>query len=200
MGRPTTMTAMRMLLLTGAVAAAALLPLHRAAKTKEGIAELEKAQKQDAKIPHTWFNLGIVYKKDSEYDKAIQQLEGMTKLVPDEPKTHYNLAVLYKLNNKADAALKEFEISAKLDPTLAGPHFQLYNAYRQAGRADDGARELKLFQAIKERTKGAAVPEDMEWSFFSEIYETIESKPTDQKPAELKFRDVAVHRKLDPKD
>ncbi len=175
------------------------LALLRAAKTKEGIAELEKAQKQDAKIPHTWFNLGIVYKKDSEYDKAIQQLEGMTKLAPDEPKTHYNLAVLYKLNNKADAALKEFEISAKLDPTLAGPHFQLYNAYRQAGRSDDGARELKLFQAIKERTKGAAVPEDMEWSFFSEIYETIEPKPTDQKPAELKFRDVAIQAKLDPK-
>src|SRR5260370_11540044 len=54
------------------------LALLRAAKTKEGIAELEKAQKQDPKIPHTWFNLGIVFKKDSEYDKAIQQLEGMT--------------------------------------------------------------------------------------------------------------------------
>src|SRR5713226_2228649 len=175
------------------------LALLRAAKTKEGIAELEKAQKQDPKIPHTWFNLGIVYKKDSEYDKAIQQLERMTQLAPDEPKSHYNLAVLYKLNNKLDAALKEFELSAKLDPTLAGPHFQLYNAYRQAGRADDGARELKLFQGIKERTKGAAVPEDMEWSFFSEIYETIEPKPTDQKPAELKFRDVAIQAKLDPK-
>src|SRR5262245_63099689 len=45
------------------------LALLRAAKTKEGIAELEKAQRQDPKIPHTWFNLGIVYKKDSEYDK-----------------------------------------------------------------------------------------------------------------------------------
>src|SRR5207248_1734857 len=75
----------------------------------------------------------------------------------------------------------------------------LYNAYRQAGRADDGARELKLFQAIKERTKGAAIAEDMEWSFYSEIYETIEPKPADQKPAELKFRDVAVQAKLDPR-
>jgi tetratricopeptide (TPR) repeat protein len=257
MGRPTTMTAMRILLLTGAVAAAALLLLHgadsarvkddeiwrhrnlgkafyenpttqtqavdefkkaldlapnsarerlnyglallRAAKTKEGVAELEKAQKQDPKIPHTWFNLGIVYKKDSQYDKAITQLERMTQLVPDEPKSHYNLAVLYKLNGKLDAALKEFEISAKLDRNLAGPHFQLYNAYRQAGRTDDGARELKLFQAIKERAKDAAIPEDMEWCFYSEIYETIEPKPADQKPAELKFRDVAIASKLDPK-
>src|ERR1700681_798240 len=78
------------------------LALLRAGKTKEGVAEIEKAQKQDPKIPHTWFNLGIAYKKDSQYDKAITQLEGMTRLVPDEPKTHYNLAVLYKLNGKID--------------------------------------------------------------------------------------------------
>src|SRR5207249_7993828 len=137
MGRPTTMSALRMLLLTGAVAAAALLLLHgadsarvkedeiwrhrnlgkafyenpttqtqavdefkkaldlapnsarerlnyglallRAAKTKEGVAEIEKAQKQDPKIPHTWFNLGIAYKKDSAYDKSIAQFERMTR-------------------------------------------------------------------------------------------------------------------------
>src|SRR2546430_10768723 len=35
------------------------LALLRAAKTKDGIAELEKAQKQDPKVPHTWFNLGF---------------------------------------------------------------------------------------------------------------------------------------------
>jgi tetratricopeptide (TPR) repeat protein len=175
------------------------LALLRAGKTKEGIAEIEKAQKQDPKIPHTWFNLGIAYKKDSQYDKAIAQFEGMNRLVPDEPKSHYNLAVLYKLNGKTDAALKEFETAAKLDPNLAGPHFQLYNAYRGASRTDDAARELKTFQAIKERAKGAAIPEDMEWSFFSEIYETIEPKPADQPPAELKFRDVAVGSKLDPR-
>ena len=55
------------------------LALLRAAKTKEGIAELIKAQQQDPKIPHTWFNLGIAYKKDSEYDKAVTQLERMTQ-------------------------------------------------------------------------------------------------------------------------
>src|SRR5713101_7865512 len=175
------------------------LALLRAGKTKEGVVEIEKAQKQDPKIPHTWFNLGIAYKKESEYDKAIAQLEHMAQLVPNEPKTHYNLGVLYKLNGKPDQALREFETASKLDPNLAGPHFQLYNAYRQAGRTEEGARELKLFQAIKERTKGAAIAEDMEWTFFSEIYETIEPKPANQPPAELKFRDVAIAAKLDPK-
>src|SRR6266446_2771 len=42
------------------------LALLRAGQTKEGMAELLKAQKQDPSIPHTWFNLGIVFKKDGD--------------------------------------------------------------------------------------------------------------------------------------
>ncbi len=150
------------------------LALLRAGKTKEGVAEIEKAQKQDPKIPHTWFNLGVQYKKDSEYDKAIQQFEQMSRLQPEEPATHYNLGVLYKLGGKADAAMRRFETASKLDPNLAGPHFQLYNAYRSANRPSDAARELKEFQEIKKRQAGAAIPEDLEWSFFAEIYETLD--------------------------
>ena len=76
-----------------------------------------------------------------------------------------------------------------LNPNLAGPHFQLFNQYRQAGRADDAARELKIFQEIKKRTAGAAVPEDMEWSYYAEIYETVEPQPAEAAPAALKFAD-----------
>ena len=173
------------------------LALLRAAKTADGIAELQKAQKQDPKIPHTWFNLGIVFKRDSEYDRAIQQFEQMIQLVPEEPVSHYNLAVLYKLTGKQDLALREFEAAAKLDPNLAGPHFQLYNAYRAANRAEEAARELSHFQAIKKRQAGAAVPEDLEWSYFAEIYDTPDPKPEDQPPAQPKFQDQALPGKLD---
>jgi tetratricopeptide (TPR) repeat protein len=176
------------------------LALLRAGKTKEGVAELEKAQQQDPKLPHTWFNLGIVYKKESEYEKAIAQFEKMIELVPDEAKSHYNLGVLYKLEGKNAEALREFETAAKLDPNLAGPHFQLFNGYRQAGRAEDSAREMKLFTAIKERTKGAAIPEDMEWSWYSEILDTIDPKPAEAPAAELKFQETAIAAKVDAKN
>jgi Tfp pilus assembly protein PilF len=155
------------------------LALLRAGKTEDGIKELEQAQKQDPSIPHTWFNLGIAFKKASEYERAIPQLEGMLKLVPNEPVTHYNLGVLYKLAGQSELALQHFESSERLNPNLAGPHFQLYNAYRQSGRAEDAAREEKLFQDIKKATAGAAIPEDLEWSYYSEIYDRIE--PEDSK-------------------
>ncbi len=178
------------------------LALLRAGKTKEGVAEIEKAQKQDPKIPHTWFNLGVQYKKDSEYDKAIQQFEQMSKLEPEEPATHYNLGVLYKLGGKADAAMKQFEIASKIDPNLAGPHFQLYNAYRGSNRPADAARELKEFQEIKKRQAGAAIPEDLEWSFFAEIHETLDaanSKEDLGAGPELKWSEKKLAEGLDAK-
>src|SRR4030095_16548386 len=51
------------------------MALLRAGKTDDGIAELQKAQQEDPKLPHTWFNLGIAYKKAGEYDKAAAQFE-----------------------------------------------------------------------------------------------------------------------------
>jgi len=164
------------------------LALLHAGKTPEGIAELEKAQKQDPKIPHTWFNLGIAFKKDSRYDEAIAQFQGMVRLVPDEPVSHYNLGYLYRLSGKPDAAVKEFELSEKYNPNLAGPHFALYNAWRQS-RPEDAAHENTIFQEIRKRQAGAAVPEDLDWSFYAEIYDPAEAPAASSTPAaDLQFR------------
>ncbi|MDQ6698662.1 MAG: FG-GAP-like repeat-containing protein [Acidobacteriota bacterium] len=153
------------------------LALLRAGETKKAVAELEKAQKQDPRIPHTWFNLGIVAKKDGDYQRASTQLEQMIQLAPKDAISHYNLAVVYKNGGKPEAAAAQFETAERLNPDLAGPHFQLYNTYRQANRTEDAARELKLFQAIKKRQQGAAVPEDMEWNDYAEVYEIIDPSP-----------------------
>ncbi|HSS75288.1 MAG TPA: FG-GAP-like repeat-containing protein [Thermoanaerobaculia bacterium] len=157
------------------------LALLKAGKTDEGIAELQRAQKQDPSIPHTWFNLGIAYKRASEYDKAIAQFERMVELVPGEAISHYNLGTLYKLEGKPELSQHQFEEAARLSPGLAGPHFQLYNAYKSAGRAEDAQRELKTFQEIKKRNEGAAVPEDLEWSWYVELWD--EPAPAAAAPA-----------------
>lgn len=150
------------------------LALLRAGKTQEAIAELRKVQKDDPTIPHTWFNLGMAYKKELDHQHAIEQFQGMLKLVNDEPVTHYNLGVEYKLTDKADLALAEFQKAEQLDPNFAAPRYQLFTAYRNAGRKDDSARELDAFNEIKKRKSGAAVQEDPEWSAYAEIYDTVE--------------------------
>ena len=60
------------------------LALLRAGETQRGIAELEKAQKTDPKIPHTWFNLGVYLRKEGKQDEALAQFRGMERLVPDQ--------------------------------------------------------------------------------------------------------------------
>ena len=153
------------------------LALLRAGDVAGGIAQLEKAQKLDPKIPHTWFNLGIAFKKQAEFDRALPQLQEMARLVPTEPVVHYQLGALQKLANNLPAATAEFERARDLNPRLAAPHFQLFGIYRQANRPEDAAAELAKFQELKKQQEGAAVPEDMEWTVYSEIYDAPPAPP-----------------------
>ena len=61
------------------------LALLRAAKTQEGRGRCSRrCRRKIPKLPHTWFNLGIYYKRQGHFDKALEQLQQMVKLVPDE--------------------------------------------------------------------------------------------------------------------
>ena len=163
------------------------LALLRAGQMEQGISEILRVQKQDPSIPHTWFNLGIQWKRMGETEKALAQLERMVQLVPKEPIAHYNLAVLYKASNRLPDAIREFETAASLDPNLAAPHFQLFNAYRQSDRAADSATELEIFKRIKKDTEGAAIPEDMEWCFYAEVYDAVETDASLSSQATIRF-------------
>jgi tetratricopeptide (TPR) repeat protein len=148
------------------------LALLRAGQTQRGIAELEQAQKTDPKIPNTWFSLGIALRKQGKLDDALAQLRGMERLVPNEPVTHYQIGAILKTKDDASGAIREFETARQLDPRLAAPHFQLYGLYRPS-RPEDAAAELRIFQDLKKQQEGAAIPEDMEWSAYAEIYDPI---------------------------
>lgn len=147
------------------------LALLHGNRVPEAVALLEQVQKLDPSLAHTWFNLGLYYKKSDQPEKAQAQFEEMVKLVPDEPIAHYQLGTVYRAAGRAADAIREFETASKLNPLLAGARFQLYNMYRQAGRREDAARELAIFQKIKKDTEGAAIPEDVDWCNYAEIYD-----------------------------
>src|SRR5580700_7034227 len=149
------------------------LALLRAGEVDRGIAELETAQKTDTKVPHTWFNLGVALRKQGKLDEALAQFRGMERLVPNEPVTHYQIGSILKTKGDLAGAIKEFEIARQLNPQLVAPHFQLYGLYRQRD-PEASAAELRIFQDLKKHQEGAAIPEDMEWSAYAEIYEPTE--------------------------
>jgi tetratricopeptide (TPR) repeat protein len=147
------------------------LALLHSGKAEEGVALLKDVQTRDPNLPHTWFNLGLYYRRNGDAELAQAQFERMLQLTPGEPIAHYQLGAIYRQLNKNNEAAAQFEQAAKLDPQLAGAHFQLYNLYRQTGRAADAARELATFQALKKQQEGAAVPEDVDWCGYAEIYD-----------------------------
>jgi len=147
------------------------LALLRAANNPDGLKLLDEVQRLDPKLPHTWFNLGIHWKKQGDSDRAVPQFQQMVKLVPAEPKGWYNLGASLKLAGRADEALSAFERAAQLDPNLAAARFQLYNGYRAAGRMPDAQKQLAEFQRLKKASEGAAIGEDVDWCDYAEIYD-----------------------------
>lgn len=145
----------------------------RAANNPEGLKYLEDVQRLDPKLPHTWFNLGIHWKKQGDADKAIAQFRQFARLAPTEPKAHYNLGAALKLGGHNEEAVKSFEQAAKLDGTLAAARFQLYNGYRVLGKAAEAQAALKEFQRLKKEQEGAAIPEDVDWCDYAEIYDPV---------------------------
>ncbi len=147
------------------------LAMLRAGQSTEAVKILLDVQKRDPQLPHTWFNLGIYYKKSGDIALAIPQFERLVALAPNEPIAHYQLAALYRLQDRTEDARTQFEIAVKFDPLLAAPRFQLYNLYRQAGQTADAAKMLAEFQRLKKQAEGAAIAEDVEWCNFAEIYD-----------------------------
>jgi tetratricopeptide (TPR) repeat protein len=161
------------------------LSLMHGNRTEEGVALLEQVQKLDPSLPYTWFNLGIYYKKAGQLDKALVEFQQMVKLTPNEPIVHYQLATLLRFANRNAEAIAECEKASSLNPLLAGPHFQLYSLYRQANRPQDASRNLAEFQALKKQAEGAAIPEDVDYCNFSEIYDpprAVTALPAAAKP------------------
>ena len=173
------------------------LALLRAGKTEDGVALLLKAQKQDPSLPYTWFNLGIAYKHAGDYAHAIEQFRGLLRLVPDEPIAHYNLASVFRSQGDLAAALPEFLAAAKLNESLAGPHFQLFTLYQRMGDKESAARERKLFEEAKQKNEGAAVPEDMEWCFYAELYDPPVHRPAAE-AEQTRYQDRLLAKDWDP--
>ncbi|MBI1353897.1 MAG: tetratricopeptide repeat protein [Acidobacteria bacterium] len=162
------------------------LALLRAGKAEAGIAELREVQREAPEIPHTWFNLGVEYKKAGETERAIEQFRKMVELVPDNAKAVYNLAQCYRQAELPAEALPLFEKASRLDPSLAAPHFQLFNLLRRDNPAR-AKQEIAAFQRIKKLQDETGLDEDVDWSFYSELYDPVDPGRPAQKAAATVF-------------
>jgi tetratricopeptide (TPR) repeat protein len=174
------------------------LALLRAGKSDVAVPILKDVQTHDPSLPHTWFNLGIYYKKNGDEDLAIEQFRQMLKLTPDEPIAHYQLATLLKTDHPQEG-IAEFVKTEQLNPNLAAAHFQLYNLYRQTAQNDDAQREFQTWQDVKKQQEGAAIPEDVDWCIYYEIYDPLGAVTPVTTAMPPVYGDTVLAGRADPK-
>jgi hypothetical protein len=176
----------------------ALALLRTAGHDDEAVRLLQEVQRQDPALPHTWFNLGIYYKRRGETDRAIAQFEGMIARAPGEPIGHYQLGSLYHQVNRIAEAQAQLERAAELDPLLAAAPFQLYNLHRLAGNSEQADRYLADFRRIQKLQEGRVIPEDVEWCDYAEVYDPPASLPETPAPPPTEFADTRLDLAVDP--
>ncbi|MBV8844396.1 MAG: VCBS repeat-containing protein, partial [Bryobacterales bacterium] len=175
----------------------ALALLRAGGRDPEAVRLLTQAQTQDASLPHTWFNLGIYYKRQGDVNGAIRQFEGMIARAPDEPVGHYQLGALYRQIGRNADAQTQLQRAAALDPQLAAAPFQLYNLYRLAGNTLEANRYLADFQRIQAVQKTWVMPEDVEWCRYAEIYDPPEAPAAPPAVPEPAFADTVLDGAVD---
>ncbi len=174
------------------------LALLRAGKTDEAVPILLDVQKHDPSLPHTWFNLGMFYKKQGDDEPAIAQFRQFVKLAPNEPIAHYQLATLLKPENPQEA-LAEFEKAEKLNPALAAVHYQLYGLDRVTGKTAEGEKERQLFQDLKKEQEAAGATEDVDWCPYAEIYDPPRPAAVSSVAGTPAYDDVPLEGQVDAK-
>ena len=176
----------------------ALALLKVQGREAEAIQLLHEVQRQDPALPHTWFNLGIYYKRQGDTKRATEQFEGMLARAPDEAIAHYQLGTLYNQMDRRKEAEAQFEKAAELDPLLAAARFQLYNLHRLEGNTGEAARYLADFERIRDLQKNWVVAENVEWCNYAEIYDPPEARAETAAAPEPKFTDTRLDGTVDP--
>ncbi|MBF0236405.1 MAG: tetratricopeptide repeat protein [SAR324 cluster bacterium] len=100
-----------------------------------------------------WFERGVRYQKNSEWEKATHAYEKALEETPKDPDVYNNLGVVYQNQGETDKALVQYEKSLELDPdsvkTLnnAGSAYMVKQNWEKAEQMFRSAMATDLEQA-----------------------------------------------------
>lgn len=119
------------------------LALLRASQDPGEIAELERSEKQDPKIPHTWFNLGIAFKKAGDYEKALWRVPAHGGAGPRR-RMPPNLGVLERSSWEIRAGSEAVRAGARPRSRLLPPRASLTTRAARLRAAKEDTMELRI--------------------------------------------------------
>jgi Flp pilus assembly protein TadD len=94
-------------------------------------------------------NLGIVYMRQGNIDKAIEHYTKALQIKYNLPKTHNNLGNAYARQGKIDMAIAHYTAALQINPDFAGAHNNLGNALAGQGKIEEAILHLSRSQELQ---------------------------------------------------
>ena len=107
-----------------------------------------KALAEDANYATAYNQLGYIYSRRGDYQKAIDATAKYVKLLPNEPNPHDSYAEMLRLSGRFDQALEHYHIALKIDPTFYISQKELGETYAVMGN-EERAR-VEYAKAVEE--------------------------------------------------
>jgi tetratricopeptide (TPR) repeat protein len=100
-----------------------------------------KALDEDPAYATAYNQLGYLYSRGREYDKAIDALQKYVKLLPNEPNPHDSYGEVLRLSGRFEDALEQYRIALKIDPTFYISQKELGETYAVMGQGERAREE-----------------------------------------------------------
>jgi tetratricopeptide (TPR) repeat protein len=107
-----------------------------------------QALEDDPAYATAYNQLGYLYSRGREYDKAIEAMGKYVKLLPNEPNPHDSYGEMLRLSGRFDDALEQYHIALKIDPTFYISQKELGETYAVMGQEERARAEYA--KAIQE--------------------------------------------------
>lgn len=101
----------------------------------------ERALAEDPNYATAYNQLGYLYSRRGEYEKAQAALEKYVQLLPDQPNPHDSYAEVLRLSGRFDQALEHYRMALKIDPTFYISQKELGETYSLMGNEERARAE-----------------------------------------------------------
>jgi tetratricopeptide (TPR) repeat protein len=100
-----------------------------------------RALAQDPNYATAYNQLGYLYSRYGDYDKALEAAAKYVKLLPGEPNPHDSYGEMLRLSGRFDEALKQYRMALKIDPTFYISQKELGETYAIMGDGERARQE-----------------------------------------------------------
>ncbi len=100
-----------------------------------------QALADDPNYATAYNQLGYLYSRTGDYDKALEALSKYVQLLPDQPNPHDSYAEVLRLSGRFNDALEHYRMALKIDPTFYISQKELGETYSLMGNEEQARVE-----------------------------------------------------------